>query len=71
MKEENKLGIHKVFGSVIASFVGVQSNEKRERDFSQGKARDFIIVGIVLTLLFILAVWGIVQLVMSVAAPTA
>jgi len=33
--KEKKLGILQVFGSVIASFVGVQSNEKRERDFSQ------------------------------------
>ena len=65
--KEKKLGILQVFGSVIASFVGVQSNEKRERDFSQGRARDFIVVGIVLTLVFIFAVWGVVQLVMSVA----
>ena len=63
------LGITKVFGSVMASFLGVQSNARRERDFSQGRARDFIIVGIVLTVLFILVVYGVVRLVMAVAAP--
>jgi hypothetical protein len=66
-KQDKKLSITQVFGSVMASFIGVQSNEKRERDFSQGRARDFVVVGLVLTLLFILAVWGVVQLVMSLA----
>ena len=66
-KKDGKLGVGQVFASVIASFIGVQSNEKRERDFTQGRAKDFIIVGLVLTLLFILAVWGVVQLVMSIA----
>ena len=65
--KEKKLTILQVFGSVVSSFVGVRSNEKRERDFSQGRARDFIIVGVLLTLLFVLVIWGIVQLVMSLA----
>lgn len=63
----NKLGLIQVFSSVLASFFGVQKNETRERDFTHGRARDFIIVGIVLTLAFILAVLGIVQLVMHLA----
>jgi len=66
-EKEKKLTILQVFGSVVSSFVGVRSNEKRERDFSQGRARDFIIVGVLLTLLFVLVIWGIVQLVMSLA----
>ena len=66
-EKENKLTILQVFGSVISSFVGVRSNEKRERDFSRGRARDFVIVGILLTVLFVLAIWGLVQLVMSLA----
>jgi len=65
---DRRLGFFQVAGSVLASFFGVQKNETRERDFSRGRARDFIVVGILLTLLFILAVWGVVQLVMSVAA---
>jgi len=64
-QKEKKLSITQVFGSVLASFFGVQSNDRRERDFSQGRARDFIIVGVVLTALFILSVWGVVNLVMS------
>ena len=63
----NKLSLIQVFSSVLASFFGVQKNETRERDFTHGRARDFIIVGIVLTLAFILVVLGIVQLVMHLA----
>ena len=66
-RNAEKLSLMQVFGSVISSFVGVQKNATRERDFKRGRARDFIIVGVVLTLLFILAVWGVVQLVMGVA----
>lgn len=66
-KSTEKLSLLQVAGSVISSFVGVQKNANRERDFKRGRARDFIIVGVVLTLLFILAVWGVVQLVMRVA----
>lgn len=71
LKEEientEKLSLAQVFASVMASFFGVQKNANRERDFKRGRARDFIVVGLVLTLLFILAVWGVVQLVVQVA----
>ena len=66
-EKNNKLGLLQVFGSVVASFIGVQSNERRERDFKRGRAKDFVVVGIVLTLLFIFLVWGVVQLVMTLA----
>jgi hypothetical protein len=66
--DEKRLSLFQVFGSVLSSFLGVQKNATRERDFRHGRARDFIIVGIVLTLVFILAVWGVVQLVMSLTA---
>lgn len=65
--EEKKLSVLQVLGSVLSSFFGVQKDATRERDFKHGRARDFIFVGILLTVLFILAVWGVVQLVMRVA----
>ena len=58
-----------VLGSVMSSVLGVQKTATRERDFKRGRARDFILVGILLTAVFIFAVWGVVQLVMHVAAP--
>ena len=66
-KPTEKLSLVQAFGSVMASFMGVQKNATRERDFRRGRARDFIVVGVVITLLFILAIWGVVQLVMHVA----
>ena len=53
--------------SVLAAGFGVQSNANRERDFKHGKASQFIILGLVFTILFILGVWGLVVLVMKLA----
>ena len=46
---------------------GVQSGRNRERDFSHGRPRDFILMGILFTACFVLIVWGVVSLVMRVA----
>lgn len=65
MSQDKKPGILQVFSSVLASFIGVQSNKNRERDFQQGRFSHFIIAGIILTLVFVLLVYGTVQLVLS------
>jgi hypothetical protein len=59
-----------VFRSVFASMFGVQSSKKHEEDFAKGNARAYIAVGLVATLMFILLVWGVVKLVVSVAVPS-
>ena len=51
----------------MSSFFGVQKMRPGSVISKRGRARDFIFVGILLTVVFILAVWGVVQLVMSVA----
>jgi uncharacterized membrane protein YhdT len=53
--------------SVLAAFIGVQSEANRERDFTQGKPSHFILAGLILTLVFILVLWGIVKLVLTLA----
>jgi hypothetical protein len=68
-EEQRRLSFLQVLGSVMSSFLGVQKNATRERDFKRGRARDFILVGVLLTTVFIFVVWGVVQLVMHVAAP--
>ena len=68
-REKDRLTFWQVFSSVLASFAGVQSDKRRRRDFRHGRPRDFIIVGVVLTGLFILAIWGVVSLVMKLAVP--
>lgn len=57
----------KVLGSVLASMFGVQSNRRREEDFTHGKPSQYVVIGLLVTAVFILAVWGVVSLVMKLA----
>jgi hypothetical protein len=57
-----------VLGSVLASLFGVQSSRKREVDFTHGKPSHYVLVGLLVTAAFILAVWGVVQLVLMLAS---
>ncbi|NHZ69653.1 MAG: DUF2970 domain-containing protein [Thermotogales bacterium] len=59
-----------VFRSVSASMFGVQSSSKHAEDFSKGSIASYVVVGLIATALFVLAVWGVVQLVVSVAKPS-
>ena len=54
-----------VVKSVLASFFGVQSNKNRERDFQQGSPTQFIAVGLVLTVLFIVTMIAIVKIILA------
>jgi len=67
-QEKPPLSLLQVLGSVLASFFGVQKDAVRERDFSRGRPRDFVIAGVLLTAVFVLVVWGVVQLVLRLAA---
>lgn len=42
-----------VVKSVLAALLGVQSNQKREEDFSSNRPAAFIAVGVAITLLFV------------------
>ena len=53
--------------SVLAAFFGVQSSKNRERDFSTGSPYRFVMLGIGFTLLFVLAVIGVVRLIVRQA----
>ncbi len=69
-KQENNDNVKKVsllslIGSLFAGAFGVQTEKNRARDFSHGKFSHFIIGGIIFAILFVLAVYGIVQLVVS------
>lgn len=52
-------------GSILASFFGVQSGKNRERDFALGKARPFIMVGILMTAVWYGTIWLIVNVVLK------
>jgi hypothetical protein len=62
-----KTDLWKTIGSVLAGFFGVQSNANRERDFTRGRAGTFIIVGLVMTVLFVLTLYLVVKAVIASA----
>jgi len=66
MTDENP-SFRQTIKSVLAAFLGVQSDKNRELDFRQGKPAHFIMAGLLFTLLFILVVWGVVKLVLNAA----
>ncbi|AYF35219.1 DUF2970 domain-containing protein [Halomonas sp. XH26] len=48
-----------VVKSVLSALLGVQNDLKRQQDFSSGNPAAFIVVGIVITLVFVLILVGI------------
>lgn len=65
--EQRPLSAREVMGSIFAASIGVQSQRNRERDFSRGRAHQYIIAGLVGTVLFVLLVYGAVKLILAVA----
>jgi hypothetical protein len=59
------LTLWQLVGSALAAAFGVQSSENRKRDFSRGKPGQFIAIGIIFTVLFVLVMIGVVKLVLS------
>ncbi|MEM1433971.1 MAG: DUF2970 domain-containing protein [Pseudomonadota bacterium] len=64
-EEPANLSLWQLIGSAIAAAVGVQSSANRKRDFSRGKAGQFIVIGVIGTALFVLAMYLLVRLVLS------
>lgn len=62
-----KLTLWQIVCSVFAAAFGVQSDKNRERDFKQAKPSTYIIAGVIFTVLFVLAVVGVVKLVLNQA----
>ncbi len=61
-------GFFNVLKSALAAGFGVQSAKNRERDFTQGKPIHFIVAGILLTLMFLLAVGLFVKVMISTSS---
>lgn len=61
---ENKPTLKQTIGSVLAAFIGVQNSQNRERDFQGGSAKRFVLVGVISTILLVVAILIIVGFVM-------
>ncbi len=57
----------RVLTSVVASMFGVQSSRNREQDFTSGSPLPYIVVGLLVTVGFILTVWLVVRAVLHSA----
>jgi uncharacterized membrane protein YidH (DUF202 family) len=64
---EKPHGLADVIVGVLAAAFGVQNTKNRERDFRHGSPRQFIIVGTIATILFIVAVYTVVRIVLKTA----
>jgi len=66
-KNENKngIGLLEVILSVLAAMFGVRSHEKHQRDFEQGDATQFIAVGILFVVIFVLSLIWVVDVIVS------
>ena len=67
-KQPADLSLWQMIGSAIAAAVGVQSSENRKRDFTRGRAGQFILIGVVGTALFVVAMYLLVRLILALAA---
>lgn len=62
-ESKNHPGFLSVLQSVIAAMCGIQSDEKRKKDFEGGNFSSYIFVGIIMCIVF---VFGIIALVNSI-----
>ena len=54
----------KAFAGVFFAFLGIQSEKNRKHDFEEGRFGVFAVAGLILTFVFLLTVYGLVQLAM-------
>lgn len=52
-EKEESLALWEVFQGILAMLIGVQSEKSFQRQFKHGKLHQFIIVGMIMTIIFI------------------
>lgn len=68
MGKEKHPSFWQIIISVLAAMFGVQSEKARKRDFQFGKPWHYVVVGLVMTTLFVLSIIVVVNLVMHLNA---
>jgi hypothetical protein len=66
--EPDKPSLFSIIGSAMSAAFGVQSQKKRQRDFQHGSPTIFVLVGIAMTVAFVLTIYFVVRLVLSTSA---
>jgi len=62
-EDQAGLSLWQVICSVFAAGFGVQSKENKVRDFSSGRPHQFIIVGVLFTMAFMLGLIAIINII--------
>ena len=60
----SSLKLIKVVVSILSSFIGIQSNKNRERDFKSNRPTLFILVGFATTVIFIILLYCLVLIIL-------
>ena len=58
------LSLREVVGSILAALLGVQSSSNHARDFARGTAGQYIVVGLIATIVLVLLVYLGVKLIL-------
>ena len=61
----SKPTITQVIKSVLAAFIGVQSEANRKKDFEQGSLSTYIVAGLIFTVFFVAAIIFLVSTVIG------
>lgn len=66
-ERHQEVGLARVVASVLAAMFGVRGSRAHERDFTHGRPAAYVIVGLILTALFVLTLSGIVVLILRLS----
>lgn len=61
------VALWRVVASVLAAMFGVRGSKGHHRDFTHGRPAAYVIVGLILTALFVLTLSGIVFLILKLS----
>ena len=61
----NKPTLKQIIKAVAGAFIGVQSEQQRQQDFNAKSPLPYIIVGVVMTIIFVAVLITIVAIVLS------
>lgn len=64
-EEQTDVSFLQMVGSILASFFGVQNSKRRTRDFTAGKAKAFLFVGVLMTAVWYGVIYAVVKLVLN------
>ena len=64
---DKKPTLLQVFGSVLSAIFGIQSSKNRERDFSRGDPKQFIVVYVFIVICAVLSMIALVRVILHFA----